>query len=165
MQSSISQDPIIFGVRVSPINAHVLVISGLLAVALAGCGGGSKPSTTRTVTAPAPSGPSSTVTAGPVHATLTAGSHTPSANKLFYYSVRVTDASGRPLDGTVDTEFAFSGVVVGRETPPTHRLKNGALRDGVTFPKQSVGQPLELQTVIHTSRGSVTLDWPVTAKP
>jgi hypothetical protein len=96
---------------------------------------------------------------------LSADSHAPVANKLFRYTVVVSDANGRPLPGTVQTEFAFSGIVVGHETPPTHRLKHGILRDYVTFPSHAIGQPLELQTVVQTNRGSVTLDWPVTTKP
>jgi hypothetical protein len=54
---------------------------------------------------------------------------------------------------------------VGKENPPTHQLKDGLLRDNVTFPTQAIGQPLELQTVVRSSEGSVTLDWPVTVKP
>lgn len=95
---------------------------------------------------------------------MTADSHVPVANKLFRYTVVVSDANGHPLAGTVDTEFAFSGIVVGHETPPTHRLKHGVLRDNVTFPSHAIGQPLELQVVVHTSSGTVTLDWAVMAK-
>lgn len=141
----------------------MLLAAGSLSLTLAACGGSSKPKTTTptSATTAAPGGGSSAITTGGIHATLTADSHAPVVNKLFYYTVLAMDASGRPLAGTVDTEFAFSGVVVGHEVPPTHRLKNGLLRDGVTFPSSSLGQPLELQTVVHTSKGSVTLDWPV----
>jgi hypothetical protein len=79
------------------------------------------------------------------------------------YTVHVTDASGKPLSGTVDTEFAFAGTVVGHETPPVHRLKDGVLHDKITFPSSSVGHPITLVTVIHTPAGSVALGWPVTA--
>jgi hypothetical protein len=74
----------------------------------------------------------------------------------------VTNASGHPLAGTVKTEFAFAGQVVGHETPPTHPLSNGRLHDTVEFPAASAGEPLALQTVVHTSLGSITLTWPVT---
>lgn len=150
--------------RVSRTRLALLALVGSVSVALAACGGSSKPKATHTATTAAPSGPTSSVTTGPVHATLTADSHTPIVNQTFNYTVRVTDAAGHPLGGTVLTEFAYNGVVEGRETPPVHRLKNGVLHDNVEFPPESVGYPLELQTVVRTSKGSVTLVWPVTVK-
>jgi hypothetical protein len=75
----------------------------------------------------------------------------------------VTAASGSALSGTVETEFAFAGTVVGRESPPIHPLKNGVLHDTITFPSSAVGHPITLVTVIRTSAGSVALGWPVTA--
>ncbi len=139
------------------------VVVASLSIALAACGGGSKPKATHSSSTPAPT-PSSAVTTGGVHATLSADGHAPVVNKAFHYTVVAMNSSGRPLSGTVDTEFAFSGVVEGRETPPTHRLKHGVLRDTIEFPAEAVGYPLELQTVVHTSEGTVTLDWPVTVK-
>ena len=155
-----------------------------LAVTLAACGGGgkTKSSTTSTAaashsaTAPAtsstaPSSPASSnaggvasVTTGPVRASLHAPNHSPTAKKLWPYSVKVTDPSGKPLPGTVDTEFLFGSQVVGHEVPPTHPLKNGALRDAVTWPAQAVGEPLALRVVVHASQRTITLDWPVSVK-
>ncbi len=99
--------------------------------------------------------------AGGMHATLHGENHAPTVNKFWHYSVLATDASGHPLSGTVDTEFVFSGQVVGREAPPTHQLSHGRLNDKVTFPAQSVGVPLTFQVVVHTQRGTVTLDWAI----
>jgi hypothetical protein len=99
-----------------------------------------------------------------VHATLHGASHTPTAGKSWVYTVRVTDASGKPLAGTVETDFAFAGTVVGKETPPVHHLKAGFLHDVITFPSDAVGHPITLVTIIHTSTGSVALGWPVTVK-
>jgi hypothetical protein len=96
-----------------------------------------------------------------MRATLHGNNHAPTVNKHWHYSVLAADASGHPLSGTVDTEFALGGQVVGRETPPTHRLSSGRLNDEVTFPAQAVGVPLALQVVVHTHLGSVTLSWPV----
>lgn len=104
-----------------------------------------------------------TVTSGPVHASLHGANHAPTVGKHWVYTVHVTDAGGKPLSGTVDTEFAFAGTVVGHEAPPVHRLKNGVLHDTITFPASSVGHPITLITVIHTTTGSVALGWPVTA--
>jgi hypothetical protein len=150
-----------------------VVVAGLTA---AGCGG-SKPkhstSTTRTTTtstthASTSANPATattpTVTSGPVHATLHGANHSPTVGKHWAYTVHATDASGKPLSGTVRTVFVFSGTVVGHETPPIHQLKNGVLHDTIEFPASAVGHPITLVTVIHTSAGSVALAWPVTAK-
>ena len=101
------------------------------------------------------------MTRGVVRGVLRAANHTPSVNKLWHYSVKVTDASGHGLSGTVDIEFAFAGQVVGHDTPPTHPVKAGRWDGTLTFPPQSIGQPISLQAVVHTSAGSITLDWPI----
>jgi hypothetical protein len=99
-----------------------------------------------------------------VRASLSAPNHAPKAGKLWPYSVKVTDASGKPLTGTVDTEFLFGSQVVGHEDPATHPLKSGTLHDAVTWPAQAVGEPLALRVVVHTSQRTITLDWPVSVK-
>ena len=100
-------------------------------------------------------------TSGGLHASFHGQDHNPRAGQNWNYSVLATDASGNALSGTVETEFAFNGTVVGRESPATHPLKNGRLDDILTFPARAVGFPLSVQVVVHTSAGSVTLDWPV----
>jgi hypothetical protein len=104
------------------------------------------------------------VSTGPVHATFTAPNHHPAVGKPWPYSVRVTDSSGHPLSGTVRIQFTFGGQVVGTDTPPVHPVKAGRWHDNLTFPKAATGQPVTLQAVVHTSAGSVTLNWPVTAR-
>lgn len=134
-------------------------------VGVGACGGGSKSTTSTSKPAAASTGAKPVAPAAKFHAVLTGQDHAPIATKPWHYTVRVTSLSGRPLAGTVETEFAFGGQVVGRETPPTHSLQNGLLIDHVTFPQQAVGQPLEVQVVVRTSAGSQTLDWPVHVKP
>ncbi len=148
-----------------------LVLAGLAAV---GCGSSKRPTATAAHHAPrtvhAASGASAatattpTVSSGPVHATVRGENHTPTAGKVWRYVVRATSASGKPLSGTVETDFAFAGTVVGRESPPIHKLKNGVLHDKITFPSSAVGHTITLVTVIRTSQGSVALGWPVTAR-
>lgn len=139
------------------------------AVALTGCGGSGSKSTaatrSRSATIEQPSGGGAATTTGAVRARLIAPSHSPIANKPWAYTVLARDASGRPLTGTVDTQFLFSGQVVGRETPPTHRLTHGRLYDVITWPPRAVGEPLTLQAVVHTAAGTVSLDWPVSVRP
>ena len=148
-----------------------VVVAGLT---LTGCGGSkSKHSTPTTHTttstshssggASAGTATSPTVTTGPVHASLHGANHSPVVGSHWVYTLHVTDASGKPLSGTVDTEFAFAGTVVGHEVPPIHRLKDGVLRDHIEFPSSAVGHPITLVTVIRTSAGSVAVAWPVTA--
>jgi hypothetical protein len=96
-----------------------------------------------------------------VHATLTGQDHQPVAGKNWIYSLIVTDAAGHPLAARIDTEFALQGAVVGQDTPPSHILKNGRYKEALKFPATSAGYPLDLQVVVHTKSGSVTLDWPV----
>lgn len=111
---------------------------------------------------PKPSGPPPL--AKPMKATLVAANHTPTANKLWPYTVTATDANGRPLSGTVDVEFTFQGTVVGHASPPTDPLKNGRWHDNLTFPSAAVGHPIALQVVVHTQLGTMTLVWPVNVK-
>lgn len=155
---------------------------GLIAasLAIAACGGGSRSttttpaasSTTTTTAASSPAtsttattaGGTSKVTTGPVRGSLTAPDHAPVAGKGWPYSLKVSDAAGKPLAGTVDIEFLFGGQVVGRDTPPTHPLASGTWHDVLTFPAEAIGQPLTFQAVVHTSQGSITLDWRVEVK-
>jgi hypothetical protein len=139
----------------------------MLALGLAACGGSA--TTTRstssagaTASSP-PSGPTPVVSAGPVRGRLVGANHSPKIKHNWPYAVSVTDAAGHPLAGTVTIEFTFGGQVVGRDTPPTHQLKNGGWRDNLRFPPAALGEPIDLQAVVHTHLGSVTLDWPVMA--
>jgi hypothetical protein len=136
-----------------------------LSLAIAGCGGSStKTSTTHTTatsSAPAQQSGAATISTGPVRGTLRAANHAPRAGKLWAYVVHVTDAHGHPLTGTVDIEFLLGEDVVGRDTPPTHPIKDGRWHDNLTFPAPAVGQPLTFRAIVHTSLGTITLDWPV----
>jgi|SRR5947209_10846372 len=149
-------------------------LAPVVALALAGCGGGSSSkssSTARTTVssqpsgsaaASQPSGSTAQVTTGPVRGKLVGENHSPKLKQNWIYTVTVSDASGHPLNGTVVTEFSFGGQVVGRENPPVHKLAGGRLRDHIQFPPPSLGEPITVQTVVHTSKGSITLSWPVT---
>ncbi len=111
---------------------------------------------------PAPlAGPKVSGTAGSMRASLHGESHSPIVGRPWHYAVLATDTSGHALPGAVDTEFVFNGSVVGRETPPTHPLKNGRLNDHVTFPASATAVPLTFRVVVHTASGSVTLGWPI----
>jgi hypothetical protein len=121
--------------------------------------------TTSSRTTPTPSSPglhgTTLVYTPPIHATFAGENHAPKVNQAWSYLITVTDAKGHAMSGTVDTEFALGGQVVGHETPPTHPIRNGRLHDTLQFPADSVGVPLDVQAVVHTSLGSSTLDWAV----
>jgi hypothetical protein len=143
----------------------VLVLGGTA------CGGKPKTTTTKTRTASTTTTtttttttPASSVSIGPVHGRLTAENHAPVVNKDWRYSLTATDAAGHPLSGTVDMEFVFNGVVVGRDTPPTHPVTNGHWHDTLRFPADAVGKALTFRAVVHTHLGSITLDWPITVR-
>lgn len=164
----------------TPRGTSLALLIGTLGVVVvaAGCGGG--PSGTATVqsattstkasgtvattTTQTATSASASVTTGPVHGALTAHNHAPIVGRPWAYSVRVSTADGKPLSGTVDIEFVFGGVVVGRDNPPTHPVQTGSWRDTVTLPADAAGQPLTFRAVVHTGGGSITLNWPITAK-
>jgi len=152
------------------------VILGTIFVSIGAgaCGGsGSKSTSTKTHAAPATTtapavpttptagGGTAAVTTGPVRGTLRGQNHAPRVKQSWGYSVTVTDAGGHPLSGTVDIEFVYGRQVVGHDTPPTHPVTNGHWHDTLTFPAAAVGEPLTFQAVVHTSAGSITLDWPI----
>ncbi len=138
------------------------LVALVMSVAVLGCGGGggasSSSSPSSTTSSASRTGGSASVVTGPVRASLRAESHAPVQGRNWAYAVRVSDATGAPLSGSVDIQFVFGGQVVGRDTPPTHPVRRGAWHDRVVFPPASVGQPLTFRAVVHTSRGSVTLD-------
>jgi hypothetical protein len=150
--------------------AAAVLVAAVLAAGVAACGGSSSKSsqtqtqtntTTVTTATSRPQGGSAAVTSGPVRGAVTAADHAPKVNKLWSYSVHVTDAAGRPLSGTVEIQFVYQGQVVGRDTPPSHPVTSGRWHDRITFPSASIGMPLTFRAVVHTSLGTITLDWPI----
>jgi hypothetical protein len=98
-------------------------------------------------------------------ATLHGENHDPTVGQMWSYSVEAVDAQNQALSGSVATEFLYSGRVVGHESPPTHALTIGRLDDEIMFPAESLEIQLTLRCVVTTPLGTVTLDWPVKARP
>jgi hypothetical protein len=101
-----------------------------------------------------------TPSAQAVHATIHGGTHEPTVNLPWHYTVTVTDAQGRPLSGAETTRYTFNGAVVGTEKPENVKF-HGVYRDTIEFPAASVGYPLTVQALVRTSRGTATAGWPV----
>jgi hypothetical protein len=98
----------------------------------------------------------------PLVATLTGENHNPKIGTLWSYTVTAKDSAGHPLSGTIETEFAYGGSVVGKESPFTHKFSNGSITNKVTFPARAEGVTgLDLQVIVKTSIGTKTLDWTV----
>ncbi len=106
-------------------------------------------------------GTPSTQQASTVHGTFMGESHEPTVNRPWHYSITVSDARGNKLSGTETTQYAFNGAVVGTEQPENVKFTGGSYGDTIEFPATSVGYPLTVQAVVHTSQGSTTLSWPV----
>ncbi|HEX8977369.1 MAG TPA: hypothetical protein VF781_12710 [Solirubrobacteraceae bacterium] len=96
--------------------------------------------------------------------TLVGQNHHPTVNVPWTYTVTVTDARGRKLSGTETTQYTFGGAVVGIEKPENVRFTAGVYRDTIEFPPAAVGHPLNVRAVVHTSLGTLTLDWPIVVK-
>lgn len=155
-----------------PTPKTILVLPGVILLLLAGCGGKSHAPKRTVSTAPpttttAPPTTTTTTTERPssvtgvIVARLIGENHEPIVNRPWRYRVTVTDARGRKLSGTETTQYTYGGTVVGVEKPENVSFTGGVYRDTIEFPAEAVGYPLAVQTVVHTSLGSVTLDWPI----
>jgi hypothetical protein len=124
-------------------------------------------STTTTTSATSKTTTSKTTTTAaalkpPLQATLVGENHTPKIGTKWSYTVTAKDANGKPLSGTIETEFAYGGAVVGKEAPFKHTFTNGSITNQVTFPPRAKGVTgLDLQVIVITSIGTKTLDWTV----
>jgi hypothetical protein len=94
---------------------------------------------------------------------LVGENHHPKIKTLWSYTVTATDAHGRKLSGTIETEFAYGGSVVGKESPFKHQFTNGAITNQVTYPARSLGAKIDIQVIVITSIGTKTLDWAVSS--
>lgn len=166
-----------------PLRRLLPPLAALAAVtALAACGGSGSTasavksttvssSTSRTATAPSSAAPSAAaattarIASGPLHASLRAPNHHPRAGKPWPYSVHVSDATGKPLSGSVRIEFALGGVVVGTDTPPVHPIRHGLWHDTLVFPATAAGHPLTFVAIVQTPAGAAALGWPVNVSP
>lgn len=142
-----------------------LFLVALLALWIAGCGGAGPRTTTSSASSPAPVTTSTTTSpAAPVRGRLVGQDHAPTVGRSWHYTVTVTDDAGHPLSGSVEILFVFAGQVVGHDTPTSHPVSNGRWQDALRFPAAAAGRPLNVRAVVHTSRGSITLDWPIVVR-
>jgi hypothetical protein len=124
----------------------------------------SKTTTTSTTTTHTTTSKTTTTAAfkGPLQATLVGTNHDPKIGVKWAYTVTAKDANGKPLSGTITTEFWFGGAKVGQESPLKHSFTDGTITNKVTFPARANNVTgLQLQVTVTTSIGTKTLDWTV----
>ena len=135
----------------------------VLPLSLAACGATGSTTSSR-ASVPGKAALTTSVDTRPLDATLVGENHAPKVNQPWSYSVTVTDALGHLVSGTVNIEFALSGQVVGHDKPPTDRVTDGHMHDTLRFPAEAINVPLDVRAVVHTTLGSLTLDWPITVQ-
>jgi hypothetical protein len=101
---------------------------------------------------------------------IVAPTHFPKANAKWFYSVRVTDAHGKPLVGTITVQIAdpFGGLHPVQFGDTTRTIVNrpfsGTFRDFIRFPPESRGLRLTVRAIVTVRRvRTVTTYW-ITAK-
>jgi hypothetical protein len=111
--------------------------------------------------------------AAPFVATLKAPNHHPTAGKLWYITVSARSNSGKPLRATAYYEYYYSGQKVATRNPSPWDPKDesggprpysfkGSYRDGILWPKRSVGIPLTFRVIVKVKGvGTRKLDWKV----
>lgn len=142
------------------------------ALALVGCGGSSKGSTTQAsaagstnaTSAAVPTAPATSTapgvvseSLGSVRASMHAGTHHPVANRPWPVHFAVTQ-NGQPARASVAYEFVLAGQVVAHRS---HYAFDGHFSDIVVWPPSAVGYPLTFRAVIVTGSATLNLDYPV----
>jgi hypothetical protein len=109
-------------------------------------------------------------------ARLTAPNHHPTAGKLWNISVSARTASGKPLRATAFYQYYYNGQKVATRNPspsnprdeaggPRPYAFKGSYRDGILWPKRSVGIPLTFRVVVKVKGlGTRTVDWKVVVR-
>jgi hypothetical protein len=92
-----------------------------------------------------------------VKATMTVGTHSPTANKAWPISFTVTEG-GKSVKATLTYEWLFGGHVVHREKGKSF---TGHLSETFQWPVAAVGEPLTLQAVVAVGSATVNLDYAV----
>jgi hypothetical protein len=150
-----------------------VILTTVLSLAAAGCGSSRPPpqpthatvtTLATTPTTPLPVTGGRLVSAGALRATLSGANHKPKVNQPWRYAIKLNNATGQPLSGTVEIEFLFAGQIVAHDKPPTHPITNGLWQSTLKLPPSALGYPLTLRAIAHTPAGSITLNWPITAQ-
>ena len=92
-----------------------------------------------------------------LHVVIKGQDHHPVVGKTWSYSVKVTNAAGKPVACKIHLQMLLAGVSVVGEVG-VHVVKNGVWKETIVahgpdaFPPASVGQPLVLRATV-TAKG------------
>lgn len=150
----------------------VTTLIGACCVAIGGCGGSAKTTSSTATSTQAPSTstqasaapPSSEVSPGVVRASaegisaiMHASTHHPRVNRNWPVSFTVS-RSGKPAKAEVRYQYLFAGQVVARRS---HYTFTGSFHDIFMWPSSAVGYPLTFRAVISSQGVTLNLDYPV----
>ena len=106
----------------------------------------------------------------PFKATLTAATSTPKVNSRWAYTVKVMDATGKPIAAkiTVRIKDPLGGIhpveFYNRKQNVVAYPIKGIWRDAATWPPSARGFALTFQVIVATRAGKKTLSYVVTPK-
>jgi hypothetical protein len=125
-----------------------------LVLVTAGCGGHAKSAST-----PKPAR---------INVTISAPTHRPKVNALWPVSVRVTDASGKPVPARLTMRILFGGAPVGKvDNGRVYRFVGGwreAKGNEITWPPASRGEPLQFEAIVTANHVTVKRTWAIEAR-
>jgi len=109
--------------------------------------------------------------ATPFRATLVGGGHTPTVNTRWPYTVKVTDAKGKPLAARISVAIVdpIGGVhpvefYANTKTVTNYAIK-GTFRDAVTWPPESTSYELTFRVTVRVGKAKRVLVYKLTPKP
>ena len=139
--------------------AKTPALVAVLLVALAASCGGNK-STAKTNS----SAVTTTATPPPAavfKAVFSAPTHHPIVNKNWPITVTVTDLAGKPVAATLQMNVLFAGAQVGQIDNGKIYHFVGRYHEIITWPMDSIGHPLTLQSVVTVKSKKKKLLWSV----
>jgi hypothetical protein len=103
-----------------------------------------------------------------VNVTIISPTHHPKVNQPWPVTVRVTDASGKPLPATLTMRILFGGTPVGKvDNGKVYRFV-GSWRETkgneITWPPMSRGQPLQFEVIVKAAHRTLKRTWAITVR-
>ncbi len=100
-----------------------------------------------------------------VDVAIVAATHHPKVNKPWPVTIKVTDASGKPLRASLWMQILFNGTPVGKvdNGHVYHFVGSWHERKGneITWPKASRGQPLDFEVVVRARHKTIKKTWSI----
>src|SRR5207253_950195 len=103
----------------------------------------------------------------PVHVTITAA-HTVKANAKWPVTIRVTNAAGKPLSGTLTNRILLGSLMVGKVDKGRVWHFVGTWREPkgqeITWPASARGQTFNFETIVRAGGRTVMKVFPVSVR-